>query len=371
MSNSEKQSYYPDTQPKGGWFGRKRRELRQTRADIAAKLEKLETVKADIADQLTEARTVAKQLKEGSSYEVVKAVQRILSSKDPARQQFPQLNEFINQAQLGHLHAPLLRAALRADVPVWLYGEAGSGKSTAAEQVADNLELSFRSISLGPSSSKADLMGYRDGYGRYQGTGFREAYEYGGVFLLDEIDNAHPSILTILNNAIANRHGEFPDGRVVRHEMARFVAAANTIGKGATVDYVGRSPIDAATTDRFAFISMDIDNVLEESLVLGRSVAERMPIDLAEGGIPSESEWLADVRAHRQAVQTLGFRAIMSTRSAIYGTKLIQQGVGSKWLRDMLLYKGMRPEERDKLAAKAEELQPAVLWGVTNGKGPR
>ena len=49
-----------------------------------------------------------------------------------------------------------------ADVPVWLYGEAGSGKYTAAEQMADELDLSFRSISLGPSTSKADLMGYRD-----------------------------------------------------------------------------------------------------------------------------------------------------------------------------------------------------------------
>ncbi len=83
-----------------------------------------------------------------------------------------------------------------AYVPVWLYGEAGSGKSTAAEQMADELDLSFRSISLGPSTSKSDLMGYRDATGEYRSTAYRETYEDGGVFLFDEIDNAHPSVLT-------------------------------------------------------------------------------------------------------------------------------------------------------------------------------
>lgn len=320
-------------------------------------LHDLESVRDDIADKLTTAQAVVEQLKNGSSEEVVKALKVILASDDPVRQEFPQLEAFIDRAQPTHLHAPLLRAALVANIPVWLHGEAGSGKSTTAERSAHWLGLPFRSISLGPSSSKADLMGYRDGHGEYRGTGFREVYEDGGVFLFDEIDNAHPSILTLLNAAIANGHGEFPDGRVARHETTRFIAAANTIGKGATAEYVGRAPIDAATIDRFAFIKMDIDPDLEQALVLGGD-ADRSPLDIAAGGVPERPEWLAEVRAHREAVAELGIRAIISTRAGLYGARLSEQGVGLDWLREMLLYKGMRQEEREKLADTAVKLRP-------------
>lgn len=326
-------------------------------------LHDLESVRDDVADKLTTAQAVAEQLKSGSSEEVVKALKVILASDDPVRQEFPQLEAFIDRAQPAHLHAPLLRAALMANIPVWLHGEAGSGKSTVAERSADWLGLPFRSISLGPSSSKADLMGYRDGHGEYRGTGFREVYEDGGVFLFDEIDNAHPSILTLLNAAIANGHGEFPDGRVARHETTRFVAAANTIGKGATAEYVGRAPIDAATIDRFAFIQMDTDPDLEQALVLGGDI-DRQSLDIAAGGVPDRPEWLAEVRAHREAVEELGIRAIISTRAALYGARLSEQGVGLDWLREMLLYKGMRQEEREKLVKAAAKLRPKHVGGL-------
>lgn len=309
----------------------------------------------EITGKLTEAQTVAEQLKSGSSEEVVKALREILVSEDSVKQEFPMLQQHIDQARPTHLYQPLLRAALMANVPAWLYGEAGSGKSTAAARSAGGLDLPFRSISLGPSSSKSDLMGYRDGHGEYQSTSFREVYEQGGVFLFDEIDNAHPSILTLLNSAIANGHGEFPDSRVTRHETARFVAAANTIGKGATAEYVGRAPIDAATLDRFAFIPMDIDPDLEDALVLG-TLIEREPLDVGAGGVPDEREWLAEVRAHREAAQELGIRTIISPRAALYGVALSNQGVGLHWLREMLLYKGMRETDKEKLACESDKL---------------
>ena len=170
------------------------------------------------------------------------------------------------------------------------------------------------SISLGPSTSKADLMGYRDATGEYRSTAYRETYEDGGVFLFDEIDNAHPSVLTILNNSIANNQGEFPDKRISRHDDTRFIAAANTIGRGATAEYVGRTPIDAATIDRFAFVPMDIDPELEEALVLGSQVRNSY-VDISSGGVPNAREWLAVVRAHREAVSELGIRAIIGQRA--------------------------------------------------------
>jgi len=278
---------------------------------------------------------------------------RITINETPDQPQFQNLQH--EKLRASHLHAPLLKAALMADVPVWLYGEAGSGKSTAAEQMADELDLSFRSISLGPSTSKADLMGYRDATGEYRSTAYREIYEDGGVFLFDEIDNAHPSVLTILNNSIANNQGEFPDKRISRHDDTRFIAAANTIGRGATAEYVGRTPIDAATIDRFAFVPMDIDPELEEALVLGDQVKDSY-VDISSGGVPNAREWLAVVRAHREAVSELGIRAIIGQRAALYGKRLAEQGVGKDWLSEMLLYKGMKKYDREKLESAAGKL---------------
>lgn len=317
-------------------------------------LHELESVRNQVADDLDKAKAVAEQLRDGSSEEVIKALRHILNSGDAVVEEYPALGRFIEMAQPNHLHAPLLRAALLADVPVWLYGEAGSGKTTAGERVANSLNLPFRSIPLGPSTSKADLMGYRDATGQYHSTGYREVYEGGGVFTFDEIDNAHPSILTILNSSIANGHGEFPDVRVARHQTARFVATANTVGRGATAEYVGRAPIDAATVDRFAFIPMDIDPDLEEALVLGREL-DREPLDISAGEVPSDKEWLAIVRAHRDAVVELGIRAIISQRAALYGIRLTRQGVGKDWLGEMLLYKGMKEHDKEKVQHFAEK----------------
>lgn len=323
-------------------------------------LRDIEAVHQGVAADLSEARQVVEQLHQGTSEEVVNALRTILALDHTTRQQeYPALQQFVDRAKPSHYHTPLVRAALQADVPIWLHGEAGSGKSTAGEQAADSLGLPFRSISLGPTTSKSDLMGYRDATGNYHNTAYREVYENGGVFMFDEIDNGSASILTILNSALANGHGEFPDSRVPRHETARFIASANTIGRGATSEYVGRAPIDAATIDRFAFIPMDTDEYLEDALILGTEI-NRSPLDISAGEVPSPKEWLATVRAHRQALGELGIRAIISQRASLYGVRLAKQGVGKDWLGEMLLYKGMKEHDREKLAENAKRLMPKV-----------
>lgn len=323
-------------------------------------LRDIEAVHQGVTADLSEARQVVEQLHQGTSEEVVNALRTILALDHTTRQQeYPALQQFVDRAKPSHYHTPLVRAALQADVPIWLHGEAGSGKSTAGEQAANSLGLPFRSISLGPTTSKSDLMGYRDATGNYHSTAYREVYENGGVFMFDEIDNGSASILTILNSALANGHGEFPDSRVPRHETARFIASANTIGRGATSEYVGRAPIDAATIDRFAFIPMDTDEDLEEALILGTEI-NRSPLDISAGEVPSPKEWLATVRAHRQALGELGIRAIISQRASLYGVRLAEQGVGKDWLGQMLLYKGMKEHDREKLAENAKRLMPRV-----------
>lgn len=248
-----------------------------------------------------------------------------------------------------HIHMPLLEASTVARIPAWLHGEAGSGKSTAAEHVADRQGLDFRSIALCPTTSKSDLLGYRDATGTYRSTGFRDTYENGGVFLFDEIDNAHPSTLAVMNHALANTIAEFPDRMVERHPDAILVAAANTIGRGANAQYVGRAVIDAATRDRFVYIPWDIDESLEERLVIPGSSPKSVPINLREGGIPSPHQWLDIVLKHRDAIELLGLKVICSPRASLYGAQLARLGLGRKWLQEMCIYKGMPDADREKL----------------------
>ena len=100
---------------------------------------------------------------------------------------------------------------------------------------------------------------------------------------------------------------------------------------------------------------MDIDPELEEALVLGDQVKDSY-VDISSGGVPNAREWLAVVRAHREAVSELGIRAIIGQRAALYGKRLAEQGVGKDWLSEMLLYKGMKKYDREKLESAAGKL---------------
>ena len=72
---------------------------------------------------------------------------------------------------------------------LYLYGPAGTGKTQAAENAATAIGLDFFPLSVCGQTTKSELLGYTTANGAYIGTHFRTAYENGGVFLMDEIDN--------------------------------------------------------------------------------------------------------------------------------------------------------------------------------------
>jgi cobaltochelatase CobS len=149
---------------------------------------------------------------------------------------------------------------------VLMVGPAGTGKSKLASQVAEALSLAFREISLSPAMSPTALLGYMTADGTYVSTAFRQVYEHGGVFHFDEMDNSHPSILAVINAALANGHCEFPDARITKHQDAYIVASANTYGRGPDRVYVGRQALDGSTLDRFVVVPVDYDAGLESDL---------------------------------------------------------------------------------------------------------
>lgn len=282
-----------------------------------------------------------------ADHAIVRDVLREILAEQP-RKKLPNLKRLVLSCGPQHKNTPLLIAAMEARIPVWLYGDTGSGKTMAADHAADTLGLPFRFISVCPTTTKSEFLGYRDAAGVYHSTPFREMFEGGGVFLIDEIDNGNPSTLSVLNASLANDFCAFPDGNIERHKDSIIVAGANTIGRGADIRYIGRNAQDAATLDRFVYVRMDIDENFENALTGGKW-DPKLVTNIGEGGSVSPDEWRDFARKVRKACQDLGIEHIVSPRAIINGQRLIRVGVGRKALEDMCIWRGIREADKTKI----------------------
>lgn len=158
--------------------------------------------------------------------------------------------------------------------PVFLTGPAGSGKNVLCKQVAEALGLKFYFTNAVTQEYK--LTGFTDAMGNYQETQFYKAFTQGGVFMLDEMDASIPEVLVILNAAIANRYFDFPApiGYREAHSDFRVIAAGNTVGQGASYEYVGRNQLDAASLDRFAIVKIGYSEAIENSIAGDHELAQ-------------------------------------------------------------------------------------------------
>lgn len=153
---------------------------------------------------------------------------------------------------------------------VYLYGPAGSGKNVICEQVAKALGVPF--YYQNTIITKFDVTGYKNAAGEFEETEFYKAWTQGGVFMLDEADNACAEALVTLNAALANGYYSFPGiGRVECSPNFYCVAAGNTNGQGATDEYCGRYKMDESSRDRFAFVDIDYNPEIEESICNGHT----------------------------------------------------------------------------------------------------
>lgn len=209
---------------------------------------------------------------------------------------------------------------------IFLQGEASSGKTTGARQLAEVMKLDWHFN--GAISFPHEMLGFIDGAGKYHRTPFRDAYENGGVYTFDEVDRSDPVALLAVNPHLANGVATFPDKQVKRHKDCIIVCTANTWGLGADANYSGATKLDAAFLSRFPVrISWDIDPELESSIV-------------------SNPEWLARVRAARQRAREVGLKVLIDTRAAQSGAALIAAGYTAQEAADMTYLANLKPEQR-------------------------
>lgn len=222
---------------------------------------------------------------------------------------------------------------------VWLTGPAGTGKTKLAENVAKALELPFYTLSCDPTMQRSTMFGFVDAGGTYRPTLYREARENGGLFLLDEIDNSHPSIVAGMNQGLSSGLSAFPDGMVQHHAKSCVIAAANTFGTGPTDEYVGRMKLDAATLNRFFRVFIGTDEDLERDLVTA-TITDR---DLAD-------RWLKLVRKHRENASNHKLRIVVSMRDAVDGATAIEGGFSIAEVADMRWLAGLGEDDKRKVS---------------------
>lgn len=223
-----------------------------------------------------------------------------------------------------HEKFEMMLKVISRNVPLMLVGPAGSGKNHTLEQVAEALELDFYFTNA--ITQEYTLKGFIDANGNFHETEFYKAFTQGGIFFLDEIDASIPEALIVLNAAIANRYFDFPNGRVNAHEDFRVVAAANTVGMGASAEYVGRNQLDAATLDRFVQIKFDYDPNVETQLSYS----------------PEMYTFITDLR---KSIAKNDVRYIVSMRATINAAKLADL-LSDEELIDNVILKGMEIDDR-------------------------
>lgn len=214
---------------------------------------------------------------------------------------------------------------VNASIPVFLTGAAGTGKNVLCKQVSEALDLEFYFSNAVTQEYK--LTGFIDANGKYHETQFYQAFTKGGLFMLDEMDGSIPEVLIILNAALANRYFDFPTGRVEAHENFRVIAAGNTYGTGADIEYSGRYQLDAASLDRFALVEIDYSPAIEQAIANGNT------------------ELLEFVQGFRQAVKKAGIKHLVTYRSLERLSKL-ENVLGKKEALEISLVKHLHTDDK-------------------------
>ena len=196
------------------------------------------------------------------------------------------VNSNATESVTGHVPAwfPRLRLLAEARVPALLVGPAGSGKTTAAQKLAECMGVPFYRLSLSAGTDEGEFAGRLLPIGdnmrfEYVLSLMTHAYTEGGVLLADDIDLSDANILGLMNAALDGGQwfisARYQEPLLQKHPDFYLVAAANTHGHGGDRQYVGAQQLDERTLSRFRLgqINCDYDADLE-SAVFPEAVTE-------------------------------------------------------------------------------------------------
>ncbi len=269
----------------------------------------------------------------------------------------------------------ILKAGLLngSPLPVYMVGEAGTGKSYAVAQVQAMLQAAklqsskaYGEIICFADMTRGDLLGnVKYGVGgkgsiEWQRSGLVKPLLEGGVAFVDEIDKADPAVLVLLNGVLASRTVINPaTGEVLKvHPQAVIIAAGNTGGHSMGGAYKAAQIQDASLLDRFAatVVKFGFSARIAASICgLSHSMAE--PENSPRGEPAQMSEVLKSYTELRQIV--VGQTTVQySNRALLHASVLAKDG----WTLNAIIGRWVEPLD--------SELRREVLnhFGMIDGE---
>lgn len=180
---------------------------------------------------------------------------------------FPEVADFIPEQDPHYIYSPhLLKTVLlgiELDIPVYLWGHAGTGKSSAFEQVCARTRRPFLRVQHTANMEESQVIGqyvFRDGATVWEDGPLPFAMRHGMLYLADEYDFALPHVLSLYQPALEGKPLVIkeapPELRVVRrHPEFRLCATGNTNGAGDDTGlYQGTTLQNFANYERFGVV---------------------------------------------------------------------------------------------------------------------
>ncbi|MBO6508747.1 MAG: AAA family ATPase [Roseibium sp.] len=231
---------------------------------------------------------------------------------------------------------------IELNLPTYLWGYHGTGKTTCFEQFAARTNRPFLRVQHTVNTEEAHIVGQyivKDGSTEFQLGPLAEAMLFGYIYCADEYDFAMPSVLSVYQPVLEGKplviKDAPPELRVIRpHEDFRFVATGNTNGGGdETGLYQGTNIQNAANYSRFAIV--DEVKYMEKKLEIS-VIASQAKIDKEDA--KKLVEFATEVR------EQFAKSAISSTISPreLIRAATIAIARGSDWKKGLMLGFGNR-----------------------------
>ena len=219
-------------------------------------------------------------------------------------------------------------------LPLALVGPTGSGKTYAAKRLGEILKVKHYAVrQVNRQTGTHDILGYMNAQGGYVKGVASDAIKEGGLLCIDEIDNGNENILMCLKGFMSG-HVFMPYGMQEIHKDFRLCATMNTWGQGATREYVGRCPLDAALLDEFVTMEWPYDENFERKLCCNMDHAG----------------FIEHFFTLRRRATSMKIKVIFSTRSLIQCLKLFKS---TDWpitdILDRVIFRNLKQAEKDRL----------------------
>lgn len=163
-------------------------------------------------------------------------------------------------------------------IPVYLWGHAGTGKTTIYEQIAARTKRPMLRVQHTANMEEEHVIGgwrLRDGHTVFELGPLAMAMKHGWIYMADEYDFGRPEVLSLYQPVLEGKPLVIKEAdlanRVIRpHPAFRFVATGNTNGQGdETGLYQGTTMQNAANYERFGIVEKMpyMEEAMEATLV--------------------------------------------------------------------------------------------------------